>query len=68
MELDGDDGAKAEGGGVGDDGTVGDGCTAPDPQAAVANMTEIPTSTSLIRDPVRPKVEISMSTSVALLA
>ena len=70
----GDDGATsegvatAEGDGVGDDGTVGGGCTAADPHAAAANMTEIPISASLIRDPVPPKVEISMSTSGALLA
>ena len=52
----------------GDCGAVGGGSTAAELQAAVVSRTEIHTNTSLIRDHVSPKVEICMSTSVALLA
>jgi len=51
-----------------DCGAVGGDSTATDPQATVARVTEIPRNASLIRDAVRPKVEISTSTSEALHA
>jgi hypothetical protein len=37
-------------------------------QAVAASVTEATTNASLLRDPVCPKVEISTSTSRALLA
>jgi hypothetical protein len=44
-------------------GAVGGGSSTPVPQAVVASMTKIPINASLIRDPVSPNVEISMSTA-----
>ena len=41
---------------------------AADPQAVAARVTRIPTNASLRRDPIRPKVEISTRTPIALSA
>ena len=47
---------------LGDDGgAVGAASTAGEPQAMTARATEIPRNASLIRDPVSPEVDISMS-------
>jgi hypothetical protein len=77
LELGGDcDGVAWEFGGdcdavaleLGGDGAVGGESTATEPQATVARVTEIPTNPSRIPDAVSPKVEISTSTSEALIA
>jgi hypothetical protein len=51
-----------------DCGAVGGDCTATEPQATAARVTEIPRNASLIRDAVSPKVENSTGTSKALPA
>ena len=67
LELGGDcGGAALELGG--DCGAVGGGSTAAELQAVVVRRTESPTNASLRSDPISPKVEISTSTFVSLLA
>jgi hypothetical protein len=70
VELGGDDGARGACGAValelGDCGAVA-GSTAAELQAMAARVTEIPRNASLIRDPVGPEVDISMSASLAWL-
>jgi hypothetical protein len=69
MELD-DDGATGACGALalalgGDCGGVTAGSTAAELLAMAASVTEIPRNASLIRDPDRPEVDISMSVSLA---
>jgi hypothetical protein len=70
VELGGDDGATGACGALalalgGDCGGVTAGATAAEPHTMAARAIEVPRNASLIRDPVSPEVDISMSDSLA---